>query len=52
MMYSKPEWVVYHASGIGWLDNTNAHASSQISLQSFDKGFFESGTGGRNTTYR
>jgi len=46
--YSKPEWVVYHASGIGWLDNANAHASSQISLQSFDKGFFESGTGFNN----
>ncbi|MFM7487504.1 MAG: DUF5686 family protein [Cytophagales bacterium] len=46
--YSRPEWVVYHASGIGRLDNANAHASSQISLQSFDKGFFESGTGFNN----
>lgn len=46
--YSKPEWVVYHASGIGWLDNADAHTSTQISLQSFEKGFFESGTGLNN----
>ena len=46
--YSKPEWVIYHSSGIGWLDHANAHSSSQISLRSFEKGFFESGTGFNN----
>jgi hypothetical protein len=46
--YSKPEWVIYHSSGIGWLDNASAHISSQIPLQPFDKGFFESGTGFNN----
>lgn len=46
--YSKPEWLVYHAAGIGWLDNAGAHVSNQISLQAFDKGFFESGTGFNN----
>jgi len=46
--YSKPEWLIYHSAGIGMLDNASAHVSSTISFQSFDKGFFESGTGFNN----
>ncbi|MBY0432923.1 MAG: DUF5686 and carboxypeptidase regulatory-like domain-containing protein [Cyclobacteriaceae bacterium] len=46
--YSKPEWLIYHSAGIGLLANAGAHASTSVSLQSFDKGFFETGTGFNN----
>jgi hypothetical protein len=46
--YSKPEWLVYHHAGAGLLANADAHTTTTISLQSFDKGFFESGTGFNN----
>ncbi len=46
--YSKPEWLIYHHAGAGLLANPNAHISTTISLQSFNKGFLESGTGFNN----
>ncbi|MFN6089037.1 MAG: hypothetical protein ACK47E_09855 [Cyclobacteriaceae bacterium] len=46
--YSKPEWLVYHSAGIGMLANASAHASTSVSLQPFNKGFFETGTGFNN----
>jgi hypothetical protein len=46
--YSKPEWVIYHNAGIGKLENASAHQSTSLSLQSYDKGYFESGTGFNN----
>ncbi len=44
--YSKPELVLYHNMGIGQLENKDAHAG--LILQSFDKGFVESGLGLNN----
>lgn len=46
--YSKPEWVIYHSAGVGKLENASAHQSTSLSLQSYDKGYFESGTGFNN----
>jgi hypothetical protein len=46
--YSKPEWVIYHNAGVGKLENASAHQSTSLSLQSYDKGYFESGTGFNN----
>ncbi|MGC4023360.1 MAG: hypothetical protein QM734_16140 [Cyclobacteriaceae bacterium] len=44
--YSKPELVLYHNMGIGKLENQSAHLG--LTLQSFDKGYFESGIGLNN----
>ena len=44
--FSKPQLVIYHNMGIGQLDNQQAHQG--LTLQSFDKGFFESGMGLNN----
>jgi len=44
--YSKPELVLYHNMGIGQLDNKSAHIGH--TLQSFEKGFVESGLGLNN----
>jgi hypothetical protein len=44
--YSKPELVLYHNMGIGQLENKAAHIG--FLLQSFDKGFVESGLGLNN----
>lgn len=44
--YTKPELVVYHNMGYGKLENASVH--SGVLLQSFDKGFFESGLGINN----
>ena len=44
--FSKPQLVIYHNMGIGQLDNQQAHQG--LTLQSFDKGFFESGLGLNN----
>ena len=41
--YSKPELVAYHNMGVGQLENQQAHTGPVI--QSFDKGFVESGLG-------
>ncbi|MBS1680502.1 MAG: carboxypeptidase-like regulatory domain-containing protein [Bacteroidetes bacterium] len=44
--YSKPELVLYHNMGVGILDNQSAQLG--LTLQSFDKGFYESGIGLNN----
>jgi hypothetical protein len=44
--YSKPELVLYQNMGIGRLDNPEAHVG--LTLQSFNKGFMESGLGLNN----
>jgi hypothetical protein len=44
--YFKPELVLYHNAGIGQLENKEAHVGPV--LQSFDKGFIESGIGLNN----
>ncbi len=44
--FSKPELMIYHNIGIGQLENQNAHQG--LVLQSFDKGFIESGIGLNN----
>jgi hypothetical protein len=46
--YSKPEWLIYQNMGIGQLDHPEAHVSSTLTFQSFEKGFIESGTGFNN----
>ena len=44
--FTKPELVLYQNVGIGQLDN--AQAQMGLALQSFDKGFLESGVGLNN----
>ena len=44
--FSKPELVLYQNAGIGQLENQQAHIG--FALQSFDKGFVESGIGMNN----
>ncbi|MBS1486444.1 MAG: carboxypeptidase-like regulatory domain-containing protein [Bacteroidetes bacterium] len=44
--FSKPELVLYHNAGIGRMDHALAHQG--VPLQSFDKGYIESGVGLNN----
>lgn len=44
--FTKPELVLYQNMGIGTLDNKDKHVG--LTLQSFEKGFFESGVGLNN----
>jgi len=44
--FTKPDLVLYHNMGIGQLENQQAHIG--VPLQSFDKGYIESGLGLNN----
>ena len=46
--FSKPEFIIYQNMGVGELENKEAHISSQLTFQPFNKGFFESGIGFNN----
>ena len=46
--YSKPELLIYQNAGVGELENKDAHVSSQLLFNSFNRGFFESGVGFNN----